>query len=268
MFDLFKAPVEEDFWKPKFYFIILIWCFAVIFSPSVNRLTLFRVHGCMLNIPIDLIIFHLILILFLIGHCSVHLVQSPFVFIRLVFVYFSVCSSIPSLLHFVLTTLLFSFMLPPSVLSPCPPSVSCVLRVRQFIEMVNGTDSEVRCLGGRSPKSQDSYPGSPRPFSSPSHKASSSQPYLPGTVQLCSAHSHLEIGTCLKFILSANTAPFYIQWQQWPFYSLVSVLHSVFSIIIYILWDINRHINNFLFLLAETLTASVSASIDLTFIFR
>lgn len=41
-------------------------------------------------------------------------------------------------------------------------------RVRQFIEMVNGTDSEVRCLGGRSPKSQDSYPVSPRPFSSPS----------------------------------------------------------------------------------------------------
>lgn len=43
-----------------------------------------------------------------------------------------------------------------------------LFRVRQFIEMVNGTDSEVRCLGGRSPKSQDSYPVSPRPFSSPS----------------------------------------------------------------------------------------------------
>lgn len=41
-------------------------------------------------------------------------------------------------------------------------------RVRQFIEMVNGTDSEVRCLGGHSPKSQDSYPVSPRSFSSPS----------------------------------------------------------------------------------------------------
>jgi len=40
--------------------------------------------------------------------------------------------------------------------------------VRQFIEMVNGTDSEVRCLGGHSPKSQDSYPVSPRSFSSPS----------------------------------------------------------------------------------------------------
>lgn len=34
--------------------------------------------------------------------------------------------------------------------------------------MVNGTDSEVRCLGGHSPKSQDSYPVSPRSFSSPS----------------------------------------------------------------------------------------------------
>lgn len=40
--------------------------------------------------------------------------------------------------------------------------------MRQFIEMVNGTDSEVRCLGGHSPKSQDSYPVSPRSFSSPS----------------------------------------------------------------------------------------------------
>uniref|UniRef100_A0A671LWN5 Ran-binding protein 9 n=1 Tax=Sinocyclocheilus anshuiensis TaxID=1608454 RepID=A0A671LWN5_9TELE len=45
-----------------------------------------------------------------------------------------------------------------------------MLKVRQFIEMVNGTDSEVRCLGGRSPKSQDSYPGSPRLFNSPVHK--------------------------------------------------------------------------------------------------
>uniref|UniRef100_A0A3Q2ZRJ4 RAN binding protein 9 n=1 Tax=Kryptolebias marmoratus TaxID=37003 RepID=A0A3Q2ZRJ4_KRYMA len=72
------------------------------------------------------------------------------------------------------------------------PDLLFMLKVRQFIEMVNGTDSEVRCLGGRSPKSQDSYPGSPRPFSSPSHKASGSQPYLAGTVQLCSLYSHLE----------------------------------------------------------------------------
>ncbi|XP_077626245.1 ran-binding protein 9 isoform X3 [Crocuta crocuta] len=48
------------------------------------------------------------------------------------------------------------------------PNLLFTLKVRQFIEMVNGTDSEVRCLGGRSPKSQDSYPVSPRPFGSPS----------------------------------------------------------------------------------------------------
>uniref|UniRef100_A0A669CHF9 RAN binding protein 9 n=1 Tax=Oreochromis niloticus TaxID=8128 RepID=A0A669CHF9_ORENI len=65
------------------------------------------------------------------------------------------------------------------------PDLLFMLKVRQFIEMVNGTDSEVRCLGGRSPKSQDSYPGSPRPFSSPSHKASSSQPYLTGFDSNC-----------------------------------------------------------------------------------
>lgn len=92
------------------------------------------------------------------------------------------------------------FRAPPSI----PPSPPCVLRVRQFIEMVNGTDSEVRCLGGRSPKSQDSYPGSPRPFSSPSHKASSSQPYLPGTVQLCSACSHLDQNTLVFLFTSAT----------------------------------------------------------------
>ncbi|PIO28890.1 hypothetical protein AB205_0063760 [Aquarana catesbeiana] len=40
------------------------------------------------------------------------------------------------------------------------PNLFFTLKVRQFIEMVNGTDSEVRCLGGRSPKSQDSYSGS------------------------------------------------------------------------------------------------------------
>ncbi|PIO28891.1 hypothetical protein AB205_0063760 [Aquarana catesbeiana] len=39
------------------------------------------------------------------------------------------------------------------------PNLFFTLKVRQFIEMVNGTDSEVRCLGGRSPKSQDSYSG-------------------------------------------------------------------------------------------------------------
>ncbi|MEE6464919.1 hypothetical protein FKM82_006404 [Ascaphus truei] len=46
----------------------------------------------------------------------------------------------------------------PSLLEK-DPNLFFTLKVRQFIEMVNGTDSEVRCLGGRSPKSQDSYPG-------------------------------------------------------------------------------------------------------------
>ncbi|CAL1580686.1 unnamed protein product [Knipowitschia caucasica] len=73
------------------------------------------------------------------------------------------------------------------------PDLLFMLKVRQFIEMVNGTDSEVRCLGGRSPKSQDSYPGSPRSFSGP-------QPYLTGFDSNCcngvtskthsSPHSH------------------------------------------------------------------------------
>uniref|UniRef100_A0A8C7WWV5 RAN binding protein 9 n=1 Tax=Oryzias sinensis TaxID=183150 RepID=A0A8C7WWV5_9TELE len=54
------------------------------------------------------------------------------------------------------------------------PDLLFMLKVRQFIEMVNGTDSEVRCLGGRSPKSQDSYPGSPRSFSSPAPRFATS----------------------------------------------------------------------------------------------
>ncbi|KAM8839749.1 ran-binding protein 9 isoform 2-T2 [Synchiropus picturatus] len=65
------------------------------------------------------------------------------------------------------------------------PDLLFMLKVRQFIEMVNGTDSEVRCLGGRSPKSQDSYPGSPRTFSSPGHKGGSSQSYLTGFDSNC-----------------------------------------------------------------------------------
>ncbi|TSK82128.1 Ran-binding protein 9 [Bagarius yarrelli] len=57
--------------------------------------------------------------------------------------------------------------------------------VRQFIEMVNGTDSEVRCLGGRSPKSQDSYPSSSNLFSSPIHKATGSQAHPSGFESNC-----------------------------------------------------------------------------------
>lgn len=52
-------------------------------------------------------------------------------------------------------------------------------RCRQFVEMVNGTDSEVRCLTIRSPKSQDSYPGSPS--LSPRHGASNTHLHTGGT---------------------------------------------------------------------------------------
>ncbi|XP_062442207.1 ran-binding protein 10 isoform X6 [Rhea pennata] len=41
------------------------------------------------------------------------------------------------------------------------PNLLFMLKCRQFVEMVNGTDSEVRCFSARSPRSQDSYPGSP-----------------------------------------------------------------------------------------------------------
>ncbi|CAF93033.1 unnamed protein product [Tetraodon nigroviridis] len=39
------------------------------------------------------------------------------------------------------------------------PNLLFVLKCRQFVEMVNGTDSEVCCLNVHSPKSQDRYPG-------------------------------------------------------------------------------------------------------------
>jgi len=82
----------------------------------------------------------------------------------------------------------------------------CHSRVRQFIEMVNGTDSEVRCLGGRSPKSQDSYPGSPRLFNSPVHKASSSQAYQTG---MCTTYTLKRFILCL-LISSASMGEKYL----------------------------------------------------------
>uniref|UniRef100_A0A8C5HAN1 Ran-binding protein 10 n=1 Tax=Gouania willdenowi TaxID=441366 RepID=A0A8C5HAN1_GOUWI len=59
------------------------------------------------------------------------------------------------------------------------PNLLFVLKCRQFVEMVNGTDSEVRCLAIRSPKSQDSYPGSPN--LSPRHGASNPHLHTGGT---------------------------------------------------------------------------------------
>uniref|UniRef100_A0A4W6E2A0 RAN binding protein 10 n=1 Tax=Lates calcarifer TaxID=8187 RepID=A0A4W6E2A0_LATCA len=59
------------------------------------------------------------------------------------------------------------------------PNLLFMLKCRQFVEMVNGTDSEVRCLTIRSPKSQDSYPGSPS--LSPRHGASNTHLHTGGT---------------------------------------------------------------------------------------
>ncbi|XP_026167175.1 ran-binding protein 10 isoform X1 [Mastacembelus armatus] len=58
------------------------------------------------------------------------------------------------------------------------PNLLFMLKCRQFVEMVNGTDSEVRCLTIRSPKSQDSYPGSPT--LSPRHGASNTHLHTGG----------------------------------------------------------------------------------------
>lgn len=56
-------------------------------------------------------------------------------------------------------------------------------RCRQFVEMVNGTDSEVRCFSARSPRSQDSYPGSPS--LSPRHGSSNSHVHSTGKCGFC-----------------------------------------------------------------------------------
>ncbi|XP_016283200.1 ran-binding protein 10 isoform X1 [Monodelphis domestica] len=58
------------------------------------------------------------------------------------------------------------------------PNLLFMLKCRQFVEMVNGTDSEVRCFSARSPKSQDSYPGSPS--LSPRHGPSNSHLHSTG----------------------------------------------------------------------------------------
>ncbi|XP_041103962.1 ran-binding protein 9-like isoform X2 [Polyodon spathula] len=89
------------------------------------------------------------------------------------------------------------------------PNLLFMLKVRQFIEMVNGTDSEVRCLGGRSPKSQDSYPGSPRTFSSPSMSPSHSANIHSLTlVKSSGSHGHLAgfDSNCSNGVIS-NNAP-------------------------------------------------------------
>ncbi|XP_026509630.1 ran-binding protein 10 isoform X2 [Terrapene carolina triunguis] len=58
------------------------------------------------------------------------------------------------------------------------PNLLFMLKCRQFVEMVNGTDSEVRCFSARSPKSQDSYPASPS--LSPRHGSNNSHVHSTG----------------------------------------------------------------------------------------
>ncbi|XP_074864394.1 ran-binding protein 10 isoform X2 [Carettochelys insculpta] len=58
------------------------------------------------------------------------------------------------------------------------PNLLFTLKCRQFVEMVNGTDSEVRCFSARSPKSQDSYPASPS--LSPRHGSTNSHIHSAG----------------------------------------------------------------------------------------
>ncbi|XP_053570732.1 ran-binding protein 9 isoform X1 [Bombina bombina] len=74
------------------------------------------------------------------------------------------------------------------------PNLFFTLKVRQFIEMVNGTDSEVRCLGGRSPKSQDSYPGpdsncSNRVISNKTHHSHCRSKYQPTSLNVTELNS-------------------------------------------------------------------------------
>ncbi|CAL8374781.1 unnamed protein product [Arctogadus glacialis] len=59
------------------------------------------------------------------------------------------------------------------------PNLLFMLKCRQFVEMVNGTDSEVRCFGVFSPKYQESHPGSPN--LSPLHGAASTQLHSGGS---------------------------------------------------------------------------------------
>lgn len=70
-----------------------------------------------------------------------------------------------------------------AVTHPFVPLASHETRCRQFVEMVNGTDSEVRCFSARSPRSQDSYPGSPS--LSPRHGSSNSHVHSTGKCVLC-----------------------------------------------------------------------------------
>uniref|UniRef100_A0AAY4ES25 Ran-binding protein 10 n=1 Tax=Denticeps clupeoides TaxID=299321 RepID=A0AAY4ES25_9TELE len=74
------------------------------------------------------------------------------------------------------------------------PNLLFMLKCRQFVEMVNGTDSEVRCFSVRSPKSQDSYPGSPSP--SPRHGANNPHLHSTGNSDISTLHLHTCVTIC------------------------------------------------------------------------
>uniref|UniRef100_A0A8C9FZ20 CRA domain-containing protein n=1 Tax=Pavo cristatus TaxID=9049 RepID=A0A8C9FZ20_PAVCR len=80
-----------------------------------------------------------------------------------------------------------------NMLAVTPPFLlpSHEIRCRQFVEMVNGTDSEVRCFSARSPRSQDSYPGSPS--LSPRHGSSNSHVHSTGKCFFFPIDSEMEM---------------------------------------------------------------------------
>lgn len=119
-----------------------------------------------------------------------------------------------------------------SILAVTPPLVplfSHEIRCRQFVEMVNGTDSEVRCFSTRSPRSQDSYPGSPS--LSPRHGSSNSHVHSTGKCVLClqmrRAHvkggwNYLLLSVCLfskmlLFLSFPSWGDVLLPWVSLPF---------------------------------------------------
>ncbi|XP_015242695.1 PREDICTED: ran-binding protein 10-like, partial [Cyprinodon variegatus] len=84
------------------------------------------------------------------------------------------------------------------------PNLLFMLKCRQFVEMVNGTDSEVCCLTVRSPKSQDSYPGSPS--LSPRHAASSTHIHSTGA----------DSPTCSNGVATPNKAKIHSSSIKYP----------------------------------------------------
>uniref|UniRef100_K7FK66 RAN binding protein 10 n=1 Tax=Pelodiscus sinensis TaxID=13735 RepID=K7FK66_PELSI len=80
------------------------------------------------------------------------------------------------------------------------PNLLFLLMCRQFVEMVNGTDSEVRCFSARSPKSQDSYPASPS--LSPRHCSSNSHIHSTGK---CSSRQGADSPSCSNGVTSTRS---------------------------------------------------------------